>query len=141
MSMPRTFTMLGTSRIEVLVSAAESGGAVSVIAESCGPGEGPPPHIHTREDEFLMPLEGSFDYFDGGVWSAMRVQGEFTKRGNLHTWRKGEDGPGKILVVATPGGFEAFMSALQDIRLPHGLPALINISALYGITYPRLNEH
>lgn len=58
MSVPKALTMLGTSKIEALVSAAESGGAVSVIAESCGPRGGPPPHIHTREDEFLMPLQG-----------------------------------------------------------------------------------
>jgi hypothetical protein len=50
MSVPKALTMLGTSKIEALVSAAESGGAVSVIAESCGPRGGPPPHIHTRED-------------------------------------------------------------------------------------------
>ena len=37
MSVPKALTMLGTSKIEALVSAAESGGAVSVIAESCGP--------------------------------------------------------------------------------------------------------
>jgi hypothetical protein len=47
-------------------------------------------------------------------------------------WRKGEDGPGMILVVTTLGGFEEFMFALQDARLPDGLPALISVSAWYG---------
>jgi hypothetical protein len=136
MSAPKMFTMLGTSKIEVLVSAADSAGAVSVIAESCGPGGGPPPHIHTREDEFLMPLQGSFDYFNGTDWGPMPQAGEFTRRGNLHTWRKREEGPGKILVVATPGGFEDFMFALRDVRLPDGLQTLISVSEEYGISYP-----
>jgi uncharacterized cupin superfamily protein len=138
MSMPKEFTMLGTSKIEVLVSAADSGGAVSIIAESCGPGGGPPPHIHTREDEFLMPLQGSFDYFNGTYWGPMPREGGFTKRGNLHTWRKAEDGPGKILVVTTPGGFENFLFALRNVRLPDGLQTLISVSEDYGISYPLL---
>jgi len=138
MSTRKVFTMLGTSHIEVLVSAADSGDAVSVIAESCEPGGGPPPHIHTREDEFLMPLQGGFEYFNGTDWGPMPREGVFTKRGNLHSWRKGKDGPGKILVVTTPGGFERFMFALRDVRLPDGLPTLISVSADYGISYPQL---
>ena len=132
MATPKRFAMLGTSDIEVLVSAAESSGALSVISEACGPGGGPPPHVHTREDEFLMPLAGEFDYFDGSSWAPMRQQGEFAKRGHLHTWRKGNEGPGKLLVVTTPGGFEELMFALRDIRVPDGLQALIEISDAHG---------
>jgi hypothetical protein len=85
-----------------------------------------------------MSLQGSFDYFNGTDWGPMPQEGVFTKRGNLHTWRKGEDGPGKILVVTTPGGFENIMFALRDVRLPDGLPTLISVSEDYGIAYPPL---
>jgi hypothetical protein len=48
MSVPKALTMLGTSKIEALVSAAESGGAVSVIAESCGPRGGTTAYPYPR---------------------------------------------------------------------------------------------
>jgi hypothetical protein len=36
----------------------------------------------------------------------------------LHTRREGKDGPGKILVTTTPGGFENFMFGPSS-RRPH----------------------
>lgn len=136
MDVPRKFTMLGTSEIEVLLGAADSGGAMSIIAETCGPGAGPPPHIHSREDEFLLPLDGPFDCFDGTDWRTMPAGGLFTPRGRTHTWRMTGDGRGRLLTVTTPGGFEAFMYALRDVLLPRDLPRLFAISAGHGVSYP-----
>jgi hypothetical protein len=41
---------------------------------------------------------GGFDLsIASGSQQDKLLEGKFTKRGNLNTWRKGKDGPGKIL--------------------------------------------
>lgn len=37
-----------------------TGGSLVLLENLTAPGGGPPPHIHTREDEFFYVLDGSF---------------------------------------------------------------------------------
>jgi hypothetical protein len=81
--MPKMFTTLGTSKIEVLVSAADSGGAFSVIAESCGPCGGPH-RISTPGRIIPDAAPGELRVFQRNGLGSNAQEGEFTKRGNLH---------------------------------------------------------
>jgi uncharacterized RmlC-like cupin family protein len=38
-----------------------TGGSLVLLENLTAPGGGPPPHIHTREDEFFYVLEGTFE--------------------------------------------------------------------------------
>jgi uncharacterized cupin superfamily protein len=38
----------------------QSGGGLTAIESVSAPGEGPPLHVHTEEDEFIYTLEGTF---------------------------------------------------------------------------------
>jgi mannose-6-phosphate isomerase-like protein (cupin superfamily) len=53
------------SLLTFLADARETGGAFSLIDAVLKPGNEPPPHVHTREDELFYVIEGSFDVYVG----------------------------------------------------------------------------
>ena len=42
-----------------------TGGAYALFEETTQPGDGPPPHIHHREDESFYVLEGEYEFLSG----------------------------------------------------------------------------
>jgi quercetin dioxygenase-like cupin family protein len=90
-------------------TAADTGGAYTLVDILAAPGEGPPPHIHDNEDETFYVLDGRFE-----ILVAERVidagPGTFAlvPRGTVHRFRCVADHPSRILVMFTPGGLEGF---------------------------------
>src|SRR5215210_1287445 len=74
--------------ITYLVRGEQSNGALAALEAVNSPGEGPPLHIHNREDETVYVLEGEFRWKLGDEIS---VSGPgsfvFIPRGLPHTWR------------------------------------------------------
>jgi quercetin dioxygenase-like cupin family protein len=95
-----------------LASAAGTGGSLTVELCEAAPGGGPPPHVHTREDEFFYVLDGEFEWLIGeqthrggpGTFA-------FVGRGTVHRFSCIGDRPGRILVGFTPGGMDGFFRA------------------------------
>ena len=56
----KSFVVFGDS-VDVIVDGSMSGGSSAVIRQYHMPGDGPPPHMHTREDETFLVLEGDFE--------------------------------------------------------------------------------
>jgi mannose-6-phosphate isomerase-like protein (cupin superfamily) len=48
-----------------LVQKKDSNGAFSLLEATLVPGNEPPPHVHTREDELFYVLDGDFDVYVG----------------------------------------------------------------------------
>ncbi len=63
----KSFKVFGEP-VEILVDGAATGGRVAVVTQVSPPGGGPPPHLHTREDETFTVLEGEYEMFDGVKW-------------------------------------------------------------------------
>jgi uncharacterized RmlC-like cupin family protein len=73
------------------------------------PGGGPPPHVHTREDEFFYVLDGRFDIRVGDELHHLGPGGfAYVPRGTVHNFRNAAATPSRILVGFTPGGIEGF---------------------------------
>ena len=73
------------------------------------PGGGPPPHVHTREDEFFYVLDGTFEIRIGDELRTLGPGGfAFVRRGTVHNFRNAGDHPARILVGFTPAGMEGF---------------------------------
>ena len=73
------------------------------------PGGGPPPHVHTREDEFFYVLDGTFEIRIGDELHALGAGGfAFVPRGTVHKFRNTGERPARILVGFTPAGMEGF---------------------------------
>jgi quercetin dioxygenase-like cupin family protein len=86
-----------------------TGGRLVVLENLTAPGGGPPPHLHTREDEFFYVLDGSFEIRIGDDVHHLGPGGfAYVPRGTVHNFRNAADTPGRILVGFTPGGTEAF---------------------------------
>jgi quercetin dioxygenase-like cupin family protein len=89
------------------VSSQETAGAFAVVEVTCFPKNGPPAHIHHQEDEALYILEGTFSVLLAGRSFEVSA-GDFVHipKDTLHTYKNIGSGPGRFLVIFTPGGFE-----------------------------------
>ncbi|WP_263383660.1 cupin domain-containing protein [Granulicella arctica] len=94
-------------RFCVRVPAASTDGAYSVVEIVADPGDSTPLHVHEREDEYLLVLEGSARVVLGETTlEATAGQTVEMKRGIPHAWGNASDKPVRLLFTATPGGCE-----------------------------------
>ena len=140
MTCEKRFNVLGET-FEVLVTSNSTDNAFAVGAQICKPGGGPPPHIHAREDEYLIPLEGQFETFDGQKWTPLLPEGIFLPRNQVHTFRNSGTTMGRIMGLATPGGMDLYLEAISPLQLPRDMERLIAISQEYGITFCNIAAH
>jgi mannose-6-phosphate isomerase-like protein (cupin superfamily) len=97
--------------------------ALSVVELSAFSQNGPPPHIHLREDESFWVLDGEFSVLLGE--QALTVgPGAFVHvpRGTLHTYKNVGRTPGRLVVMLTPGGFENLWKELGVPATQHTAP-------------------
>ena len=86
-----------------------TGGKLVLLENLTAPGGGPPPHIHTREDEFFYVLDGSFEIRIGDEVHSVGAGGfAFVPRGTVHNFRNTAESVSRILVGFTPGGMDGF---------------------------------
>jgi quercetin dioxygenase-like cupin family protein len=94
----------GNSLWEHLIPAEATGGKLSVFQATMPEGFSPPRHIHTREDEVFLVLEGEA-WFD--VDGERRLVGPgasvYMPRGVPHTFRV-KSPSARMLGIMTPGG-------------------------------------
>lgn len=96
---------------------------------------GPPPHVHTREDESFICLGGRLDVTLGGVGHVLE-HGDylFLPRDVTHTFRNpyGEDA--RVISVVSPAGLERYYEALSAMPPgPRDMGKLTAIMADFGI--------
>lgn len=109
----------------VKVSAAESGGSVSVVEVVSRAGGGAPAHWHTTFEETFYVLEGRLEVV---VWGIGRTGGAEERRtvlgpgdsvmiprGVVHSYTNVGEGPGRAVVVATPGGIEGMFREFERL--------------------------
>jgi mannose-6-phosphate isomerase-like protein (cupin superfamily) len=97
-----------------------------------------PRHVHAREDELFIALEGEHvielpdDEHRIGPGESV-----FAPRGVPHAQRRVVPGEGRILVVVTPGGLEGFFRELAaaDAAGTLGPDAYATASERYGIAW------
>ncbi|MBD0330130.1 MAG: cupin domain-containing protein [Thermoleophilia bacterium] len=103
---------LGATVVHVL--AAEE--AVTVLEVELAPGSGSPPHVHTREDETIVALEGSLVVDDGERRELAPRAARFLRRGTRHSFANPGDERTRALFVCTPGGLERFFREVAAAR-------------------------
>lgn len=118
-------------------------GQLCIVDHRVPPGFGPPPHVHDVSDEALLVLEGELEGHCGGEpWRAGPGSLVFLPSGVPHVFQVSAAGPGRLIVVVSPGGFDQFVAAAgepaTDLRLPdHPEPPdparLGQLAAAHGI--------
>src|SRR5262245_10756120 len=104
----------------ILASGEETGGAYALCEGIIAPGNGPPPHVHTREDETFYVLEGEITFTIAGNQRTAKP-GDFFHgpRGIEHTLKNTGSKPARVLVTVLPAGLEKFFREIGD-PLPKG---------------------
>ena len=103
------------SRLDILVTGEQTGGAYAVAEDRSMPGFGPPPHVHQREDEAFYVIEG--EYVFGSDDGEVRVgPGTFVHapRGHVHWWRNVGTGRGRHLELFMPAGLEKMFEEVGE---------------------------
>jgi quercetin dioxygenase-like cupin family protein len=107
--------------VTFIVRGEQSNGALAALEAVNAPGEGPPLHVHGREDETVYVLEGNFRWKLGDELSLTGPGSVvFIPRGLAHTWQVIGEGPGRMLVTFAPAGMEGFfdrLSAMEEFNL------------------------
>jgi mannose-6-phosphate isomerase-like protein (cupin superfamily) len=98
-----------------LVEKKDTDGAFSLLEATLTPGNEPPPHVHTREDELFYVLEGEFDMYVSE--EAMKVKtGECILLPKFKAHAFVIRSPRlHVLILYTPGGVE---EAFRKLSLP-----------------------
>lgn len=91
--------------------------------------DGPPPHVHTREDESFVCLAGRLEVMLGGETFVLG-HGDYLllPRDVVHTFRNPFDEEARVISVVSPAGLERYYEALA--QLPPGKPDLTAIRAI-----------
>ena len=139
----QTVRVLG-SRVTYKAVAAQTGGTSSLFEAVIEPGAAVPPHYGQYEDESLWILEGSFSLRLGDETLALGPGGYvFVPRGTVHALTNVGRGPGRLLLLVTPGGLcEKYFEELGGARgVPHALAGPADheraaaIAAKYGTEF------
>jgi mannose-6-phosphate isomerase-like protein (cupin superfamily) len=126
--------------VQVKLSGEDTADSLVVGMGTTPPGHGPPPHIHHREDELFIVIEGSFRFFGEKGWSDPVGAGAiaYTPRGVLHTFQNAGTQLGRQWVLAMPSGFERFFSQCAEVFATGGPPdiqRIIAISEEHGLEF------
>ena len=80
------------------------------------PGEGPPIHIHTREDESFHVLDGELEFQIGDqILLAKAGQWIYAPIGIPHTFRNVHSTNARLEFVFTPGGIEHYFEEVSEV--------------------------
>ena len=105
-----------------LVNSEQTDGAFSMTEYLSKPGNEPPAHVHSREDELLYVLEGRIDAYIGkDVFSAGQNEGVYLPKFMPHTFRILTPRL-RMLIWMSPGGLEGYFREMSEPARSLGLP-------------------
>jgi mannose-6-phosphate isomerase-like protein (cupin superfamily) len=133
----------GGDRYRFLAETSHTDGAYAIWEAVVPPGGGPPPHLHTREEEGFYVISGEVTiHVDGKEVTA--TPGSFVNmpKGSTHWFRNNTQENAKLLVLVAPGGMEQMFretgvmadadSAIPELG-PEEKKRLVEITPKYGI--------
>jgi quercetin dioxygenase-like cupin family protein len=108
-----------------MVTSQDSAGSISMFEFIIAPKQGPPRHVHHREDETYYILTGEFLFEVGGTkYSLLPGSTIYAPRDVPHCWANVATAESRMIMACTPGGFEGFFDesskAMMDKASPEG---------------------
>lgn len=102
----RTIAVVGDV-YRFLATGEDTNGKYALWEALVPPGGGPPPHVHSREEEGFYVLESEIT-FTVGDEKAMATAGTFINMpvGTPHSFRNESDRPARMLISVAPAGLE-----------------------------------
>jgi len=101
--------------ISQMAGTADNNGSFDLAVARMRRGTEPPPHVHSREDEFVYILSGEMRFFvDGKAFTVTAGECMFLPRRRPHAFLVASEEARTILLVA-PGGF---LDAINKMNAP-----------------------
>ena len=102
----RTVALVGDV-YRFLATGEDTNGKYALIEALVSPGGGPPPHVHSREEEGFYILEGEITFTVNGE-RVVATAGMFANMpvGTPHSFKNESNKPAKMLVSVAPAGLE-----------------------------------
>lgn len=125
--------------MQIMLTTEQTGGAFSAIVAEHAPGEGPPPHFHRGQEEYVFVLEGRYEVTVGDV---TRTVGPgtimFIPRGTVHSFRNVGDTVGRQLDWSLPGGQDRYFRTIDAMAkgAGFGAEAIHKVSAEFDTAFP-----
>ena len=114
---------LGTIGVQFKIDGAQTAGLVSIVEHPFPVGSLVPLHLHTREDEYSIVLEGEIGFRSEDSEVVLGPGGYIMKpRNEMHTMWNAGPVPARMIEVIQPAGFENFFHGLVgmvDAGMPH----------------------
>ena len=98
----------------LLVGGAQTDGAYDLMLFEAPPGIGPPPHVHTQEDELFYVVDGAIEVLRGDETLQLEA-GDYVclPRNVVHAFQNNGQATARFLCWVTPGRLEAFFDAFK----------------------------
>lgn len=117
----------------IKIAAEETDGTLTVLETRHDPGNGASAHIHSRESEIFLVMEGRVTFQVGDARHEMDPGGiVFGPMGTVHGFEVGPDG-GRLLHVFVPSGMEGYFRD-QHAANASGGADYVAIRRQYGVT-------
>jgi quercetin dioxygenase-like cupin family protein len=102
----RTIAVVGDV-YRFLATGEDTNGRYTLLEALVPPGGGPPPHVHSREEEGFYILEGEITFTVSGEKIVAKA-GTFANMpvGTPHSFRNESDQPARMLISVAPAGLE-----------------------------------
>jgi mannose-6-phosphate isomerase-like protein (cupin superfamily) len=103
-------------RFRIRIPSAQTMGAYSVLEILADPHNGVPLHIHDKEEEHFVVLEGTLDIAIGDRrWDASAGTSVTVRRGVPHAWCNPFDIPLRMLVIFSPGHIDGLFKEAAGV--------------------------
>ena len=102
----RTIAVVGDV-YRFLATGEDTNGKYALFEALVPPGGGPPPHVHSREEEGFYVLEGEITFTINGE-KVVAKAGTFANMpvGTPHSFKNESDRPARMLISVAPAGLE-----------------------------------
>jgi quercetin dioxygenase-like cupin family protein len=138
----RTIAVVGDI-YRFLATGEETDGKYAMWEAIVPPGGGPPPHIHSREEESFYILEGEITFTVNGE-VIVATAGTFANMpiGSLHSFQNATDKTARMIISVAPAGLEQmFFEVGQSVKLGATPPPptmaeiekLLKVAPSYGV--------
>ena len=125
--------------MDVLLSTEATGGVTSVIVAWHKPGEGPPNHVHFKQEEILFIIEGLYEVTAGDE-TAKAGPGSivFIPRTVVHRFKNVGGITGRVLGWSLPGGQDNYLKAISELAAGGGFTGekVTEISKTFDTHFP-----
>lgn len=134
----RVFHVFGNT-MTLITDGSDTDGKSATISALFPPGNGPRPHIHSREDETYVVVRGQFRFWHGPhIIDASPGTVIYMPRGETHYFRNVGTTEGEVVLTIVPAGLERLFATIsrRNLTVPKDREEVQRLDAEYGITYP-----